>query len=43
MSAEGIPRLPISFPYGMLLLKLILVLNKEGDRRRPGAHLISEA
>ena len=43
ISTEGIQNLPISFAYGVLLLKLILVLDKEGDRRRPGAHLVSEA
>ena len=43
ISTEGIQNLPISFAYGVLLLKLILILDKEGDRRRPGAHLVSEA
>jgi hypothetical protein len=43
MSIEGIKGLPISFAYGVLLLKFILVLDKEGDRRSPGTHLISEA
>ena len=43
MSMEGNKHTPISFAYRVLLLKVILILDKEGDRRRPGAHLISEA
>ena len=35
--------LPVTLPYGVLLLKLMLVLDKEGYRGDSGDHFIREA